>query len=213
MAVRTLPFRSPERHRSAIVRLLAWLAPYREIYPFGTSWMIDANVANIEGHRVYPAASTSCPGDYGYSLIPYFRQATWDRIPDRDYGWLGHNTPATLKFGETAATALAIANHGRLTWAAGGANPVRVGYHWYRANGTLYTQPPGADLRTPLPGDVSFGRRVDVTAGVTAPREAGNFTLKWDLVHEGIAWFHDQGAIELAVPVTVLEAPFAPTGV
>jgi hypothetical protein len=99
-----------------------------------------------------------------------------------------------------------VRNTGSLAWAAGGSNPVRLGYHWLDAAGQPVSQPPSADHRTPLPADVTFGHTAALaTVQVTAPATPGRYTLALDMVHEGIAWFHSANAANprLELPLVV----------
>ena len=68
--------------------------------------------------------------------------------------------------------------------------------------GAPVTLPPGGDHRTPLPADAPFGTEVAWSAALlTAPELPGSYTLRWDMVHEGISWFADQGSPVLELPV------------
>ena len=46
-------------------------------------------------------------------------------------------------------------------------------------------------MRTDLPASVAPGQSVTVNAVVNAP-PAGTYTIKFDLVQEGVAWFSSQ---------------------
>jgi hypothetical protein len=96
---------------------------------------------------------------------------------------------------------LKFRNDGRRVWAAGGANPVRVGYAWFDAANqpVLVSQ----DIRTSLPGDVWPGDELIMTAFSMAPDQVGRFRLRWSLVEEGVAWFYDRQARTLDVTVEV----------
>lgn len=204
---------------NVLVRLLAWLAHRRDLHPLGSSYFVDRVVGNISGHRdlnnnrnVYNGNScymnTLCPGDnlYAriYTAVPSLRQQVWNTYPDYGDGWLEHDTPTALGTGETVAVNLTVINRGRLTWKAAGANSVHVGYHWYHPDGTQYGQDPADDHRSALSHDVAYGQRAEVQALLTAPRVPGNFTLKWDLVQEGITWFAGQGVATLNVSAQVI---------
>ena len=108
-----------------------------------------------------------------------------------------------MNAGQTVTVNLSVQNEGQMTWPAGGATPVHLGYHWYRLDGTQYVQAQADDRRTALPADVPQGAITNLTALLTAPRHRGSYVLKWDLVQEGVTWFAAQGAPELAVTVVV----------
>jgi F5/8 type C domain/Ig-like domain from next to BRCA1 gene len=97
---------------------------------------------------------------------------------------------------------LKIRNDGGHIWAAGGANPVRIGYAWFDGGNqpVLVAQ----DIRTALPSDMAPGDEAVVTASTVAPDHPGRYRLRWSLVEEGIAWFYDRGARSLDVSVDVV---------
>ncbi len=95
-----------------------------------------------------------------------------------------------LSVGQTTTVPVIITNTGRGTFPTTSSTPVRLGYHWYDAQGkTLVYE--GA--RTMLPADLGAGQSVSVNAQVTAPSVGGTLTLRWDLVQEGVAWLSTKG--------------------
>ncbi len=95
-----------------------------------------------------------------------------------------------------------IRNYGSKTWLASSARPVHVGYRWYRNNQQAF---PRADIRTQLPSDVTPGQSVSFGATVVAPSAPDIYTLRFDLVEEGVTWFGDTGTsqpLDLLVQVT-----------
>jgi uncharacterized protein YkwD len=118
--------------------------------------------------------------------------------------WNGHTTPASMAKGATVNATVSFANLGSLTWNAGGANPVRLSYHWRTGAcpGTSYAVWDGR--RAVLPGDVATGGNVNnLTIQIVAPSSAGQYCLLYDVVKEGVTWFSSQGAATLPVNVTV----------
>ena len=130
-------------------------------------------------------------------------------VPAYRVEWLEHSTPATMRGDSTVSVRLRLRNAGSNTWRRGGANPVRLGFHWL-ADGRPVLLKPEQDIRTPLPNDVAPQGEVTLNAQVAAPAEAGSLILKWDLVEEGVTWFEDRGSKPLSLAVTV-EAPPPPT--
>ncbi|MBI2909482.1 MAG: N-acetylmuramoyl-L-alanine amidase [Chloroflexi bacterium] len=127
--------------------------------------------------------------------------------------WRGHNTPSTMIPGYTASVTVDLDNAGVKTWNAKGPNPFRLGYHWYDADGSPYFQAPSEDYRGSLPYDVAPGQRVAVSSLVAAPRAPGNYTLKWDMVQEGVTWFAAEpanGTLDVPVRVVALQLPVDP---
>ncbi len=82
-----------------------------------------------------------------------------------------------------------VKNIGEKTWAAKGANPVRLGYHWYNPKG-LETPVAAYAGNWSLSNDVAPGGTVMFdNVELRAPQWLGTFSLKWDLVLEGATWF------------------------
>lgn len=119
--------------------------------------------------------------------------------------WLSDSFPPRLTAGETITVTITARNAGSLTWSWGGGNPFRLGYRYYR-NRRLLVLPPGKDLRTDIPDDVTPGETVVIQARIALPDAPGNYTLEIDLVHEGVTWFKERGATVLTRWLTV-EAP------
>ena len=196
----------PQALLDAIADLAAWECSRSLINPNEISYFVDKTTYNIAGHRNYNA--TACPGDYLYAKIPYLRDQIWQRIqthtPQYLAQFLDHDTPTAMLPNQTYEVNLSVQNAGTLTWPAGGENPVHLGFHWYDEDGSPVLLPPEYDHRTPLDRDVTFANTaVFSPALVTAPEEPGQYTLKWDLVHEDVTWFADQGSATLDVTVSV----------
>lgn len=126
--------------------------------------------------------------------------------PEWAVAWVTHRTPAEVDVSPSLRARLRFKNTGSRPWNAGGANPVRLGYHWYDAAGTLV--PALGDLRTALPQDIGPDKVAAFAAAFATPDRPGRYTLEWDLVEEGVSWFKDRGVSPLRVPVVVRgEAP------
>ena len=100
---------------------------------------------------------------------------------------LGTNA-ATL--GVPATLEVRLTNSGTLTWPAAGPAPVRLAYHWIDAAGRVVIWD---GQRTLLPRDILAGESVSVPLAYTPPAVSGTYTLRIDLVHEGIGWFSGLG--------------------
>jgi len=80
-----------------------------------------------------------------------------------------------------------VTNTGLKSWSAGGATPVRLGYHWLDGNGKAVVWD-GA--RLPLARDVAPGGDASFRVDVRAPDHDGDYVLVWDMVQDGgIGWF------------------------
>ena len=106
--------------------------------------------------------------------------------------------------GSLTALPFTLRNNSNFTWSPTGANPVTLSYHWIAADGHVVQW---EGLRTKLPGAVEPGQSVTVQAQVAIPAEEGTYTLRWDLVHEGIAWFSAKGASPFDQAVVVGPPP------
>ena len=90
-----------------------------------------------------------------------------------------------------------LTNVGVLVWQPGAVN---LAYHLHAASGNVYVWD---GMRTALSAPVAAGDSVVVQAAVRVPATAGAFTIRWDLVQEGITWFSGQGSSPGATPLIV----------
>ncbi|MBN1582569.1 MAG: N-acetylmuramoyl-L-alanine amidase [Anaerolineae bacterium] len=203
---------------ASLANLSVWEANRSTIHPFKEALFRDVMIPNLGGHRDYPPYSTSCPGDLLYAELSALRQSVWDLmreyIPRYDVEWLTwQDLPSlSLEAGHTYTLDLSVRNLGWFEWLQDGGNPVRLGYHWLDENGTPVVQPPEHDHRTPLAQPMAFGDVYDFqSVPVTTPDSPGNYTLVWDMVHEGVTWFHDanpsSGVLEQSVTIVVPPTP------
>ena len=103
-----------------------------------------------------------------------------------------------------------LTNRSGFVWSAGGANPVRLAYHWSDAAGNTVLWD---GQRSALPADVAIGTSASVRATIAPPSLPGTYVLRLDLVREGIAWFSGQGVPTANLSVAVgngLAATYAP---
>lgn len=108
--------------------------------------------------------------------------------------------PAGLATGSTAAVRVTVTNTSSFTWPAAGTNPVRLSAHWYTATGTVTAW---EGPRAILPRDVAVGGSVTLDVPLRAPATKGSYTIRVDLVHEGITWFSDRGVPSASFTVGV----------
>src|SRR4029077_19265639 len=83
----------------------------------------------------------------------------------------------------TITVPVAVTNTGQNAWTPG---VVNLSYHLYAASGNVYVWD-GA--RTALPQTVANGGLATLNALVRMPPIAGTFTIRFDLVQEGVSWF------------------------
>ena len=111
--------------------------------------------------------------------------------------------PKWMATGGLEHHALVLRNDGSATWSAGGG--FALSYHWRDRAGEVVDWD---GLRTPMPRDVPPGGEVEIMARVQAPQSGGRYSLQWDMVHEGIAWFSQFGGpVAPTNPVFVVHAP------
>ena len=107
----------------------------------------------------------------------------------------------TLALSGAAATIpITVTNTGNFTWSAVGATPVHLGYHWTDAIGKLVVWD---GVRSNLAADVGPGASQTLQAQIQFPSTAGTYTLKWDLVQEGVSWFSGKNVPTFDQPVSV----------
>jgi stage II sporulation protein D len=78
-----------------------------------------------------------------------------------------------------------------VTWAAAGERAVKLSYHLYDAAGRVIAWD---GLRSSLPDDLPAGGSDVVPMTVAAPALTGAYTVKPDLVRDGVGWFSSGGA-------------------
>jgi hypothetical protein len=102
-----------------------------------------------------------------------------------------------LTISQATTVAVTVTNTGSLTWGANSA--FRLAYHWVNgANVVVWN-----GRRTVLPQSVGPSQSLALPANLQAPTTPGTYTLKWDMVHEGVTWFSSQGVATGNQTVTV----------
>jgi subtilisin family serine protease len=112
------------------------------------------------------------------------------------------SSSAAYDISTTTQLAVTLTNTGTETWPAAGPNPVRLSYHWLRSGTTAHWD----GQRGILPRDVAPGASVLVSVPVLTLGTAGTYTLRLDLVQEGIAWFSGIGVAPFDLTVNVRSA-------
>jgi len=108
--------------------------------------------------------------------------------------------PAEVRAAEAFQARVELENTGWLPWDSRGDKPVLLSYHWLDVGGRSVVQD---GLRTPFARVVNLGDLVEAVLRVQAPGTPGRFTLAIDLVHEGAAWFSDEGVVPMRQMVRV----------
>jgi hypothetical protein len=120
--------------------------------------------------------------------------------------WLSHKIPTDLEPAKEYHFPVTFKNAGDTKWTAKGGggsviNQVFISYHWLPETGDKPVHFEGH--RTPLPNDVAPGETVSASEVLVVSPDIGSYRLQITLVQEGVAWFEQQGAKTLIVPVKV----------
>jgi len=107
-----------------------------------------------------------------------------------------------LQPGGRIALPVTLKNTGLATWSAAGTNPIHVAAHVFDATGQTVVWD---GERTSLPGDVAPGQSVITTVVINAPAKAGPYSVKVDLVREGVAWLSSYGVTPATIALQDIE--------
>ncbi len=102
--------------------------------------------------------------------------------------------------GSATTVPIAVTNTSNFTWSAGGANPIHLSYHWNDGAGNAVAWD---GLRTSLPADLAPGATANLQASLVFPSGTGTYTLRWDMVEEGLSWFSGKDVRTYDQPVQV----------
>ena len=108
--------------------------------------------------------------------------------------------PAAMATRMTTTVAVQVTN---LSTGAWGPN-VNLSYHWLDAAGTVVTFD---GLRTSVAG-LGAGQTMTAFARIQGPVTAGRYTLRFDVVQEGVTWFSSRGATFPSVSEQVVVPAF-----
>lgn len=132
-----------------------------------------------------------------YAVPPYSKDIGESKAPLRVFraSIVSRNVLATIKPEEKMTVELLLKNISPAEWPAlgdlDGRYAVKLATRWRDHSGTILSEQ--AATRH-LPYDVEPGDTVGLSAEVTAPAEAGEYSLEFDLMQEGIGWFADHGS-------------------
>ena len=109
-------------------------------------------------------------------------------------------TPTQVLVGATRDLSVRVTNYGQRAWPAAGANPVHLSYHLFTSGGAVVVWDGN---RSSLAADLAPGQSATMPITVSFPGATGSYTIAWDLVQEGVAWFSSLGVPRLVEPFTV----------
>ena len=110
-------------------------------------------------------------------------------------------TPGQVRPGETFTSSVKVVNNGFMLWEQMGAQRINLGAHWYNRE-TREVVSHGL-FRAGIPADIEHGQSAQVSLDITAPTVPGKYVLAYDLVHERVTWFSDQGVFPLEISIDV----------
>lgn len=89
---------------------------------------------------------------------------------------------------------ITVANTGDINWTTQQPKPFNLSYHWFQGDNKVVWD----GLRTSLPTVVGgknsiLKNNVTLNANLQAPNDLGTYSLRWDMVHEGVTWFSKEG--------------------
>ena len=111
--------------------------------------------------------------------------------------------------GSTATVPIAVTNGSNFAWPNSGSHPIDLSYHWVDGSGNTVTWD---GLRTTLPAPVVPGASANLQAAIQFPSAAGTYTLRWDMVEEGVTWFSGKNVPTFDQKVTLGSTPPPPAG-
>ena len=116
-------------------------------------------------------------------------------------GYAVGTTNASVAVNRVFTLPITVTNTGVMTWPSAGDHPVHLSYHWIAPDGAFVLVWDGA--RASLPGDLAPGATATIPLAVNALPFGGGYTLRVDLVQEGVAWFSGLGVPSKDVSVLI----------
>ncbi|MFA6081904.1 MAG: RHS repeat-associated core domain-containing protein [Patescibacteria group bacterium] len=149
---------------------------------------------NPSGYRIWVAENDpTTPLEYEPRLTIDYRDY---------YAEYSTNNLGSQLIDTSGAIDVVAQNTGRNTWLK---SDTHLSYHIYNSAGQLVTWD---GVRTLLPRDIApHGDGVVLNATVKIPSIPGNYTVKWDMVQEGVTWFSEQGVPTKDVSLTAIDYP------
>jgi hypothetical protein len=95
--------------------------------------------------------------------------------------------PPSVKANQAVPVLVKVQNLSSQTWPSNGL--FRLSYHWVKGGAIAVWD----GERTVLFKEVKPGESIDLGAKVKAPATPGAYTLRWDMVQDGVGWFSGNG--------------------
>ncbi|MBF0524171.1 MAG: hypothetical protein HQK56_03635 [Deltaproteobacteria bacterium] len=101
-----------------------------------------------------------------------------------------------LSVGQSMILPVKLKNISTGEWKYSSDKPINLSYHWLDEQ----KKPVVEGIRTSIPQGFHEGV---LKVRIKAPKLPGKYTCEFDLVHESVSWFAEQGAVPVRVPVIV----------
>ncbi len=118
--------------------------------------------------------------------------------------WLGHETPPTVLPNRGYCVPIRVRNTSDATWRSPGISHGRVVLSHRWTSDAWGHEIPVGDV-TLLERALAPGESAELLAGLWTPSHPGRYTLTWDMLCEGVAWFSARGSPGLSVDVEVVD--------
>jgi len=121
------------------------------------------------------------------------------------------DAPQKLRVGQKETIHVRVKNNSDVMWWARGAHVntrpdnkfyIATGNRWLKADGGLLTN---MDGRYGIGKDLAPGEETEIPLVITAPKDAGEYTLEVDLIQEQVAWFSEKGSPTAKTKITVVK--------
>ena len=108
------------------------------------------------------------------------------------------NPPTVLKVNSLSTLQVKVKNVSNVIWPVG--SSINLAYHWLNKDGKAIVFD---GLRTPIPHDMKPNEELVLGTKVSAPNQAGDYILEFDMVQEEVAWFKDKGSKTTRINIKV----------
>ena len=128
-------------------------------------------------------------------------------LTDFTVDWLDYKISSKMQTSKVYDLTVTLRNASDQTWPSTGVGKkttyaVGLSYHWLAATGDGVVVFEG--FRTALPHDIAPGETITLNnVRIVAPPDPGSYRLQITLVQDKVAWFEQQGANTIVLPVTV----------
>ncbi|OGL45354.1 MAG: hypothetical protein A2161_12975, partial [Candidatus Schekmanbacteria bacterium RBG_13_48_7] len=109
------------------------------------------------------------------------------------------NLPVSCKVSDPISISIKLTNDSFQPWPADGLYPVNLAYSFCKINQSIPFDAP----RIPLPNSIAPGDSLILNFSCIAPGKSDSYQFSWDLVREGIAWFHTFSGSFPSVPISI----------